>query len=678
MKKIDLHIHTIPTISDSDFTFSLEEFKRYVNEASLDAVAITNHDLFDRNQFTLIQQSLDAVVFPGIEINVENGHVLIIGCSSKLEEFELKANVVAKRITKIGDQLSVEELKQIYGDLGSYLVIPHYDKAPPIRGQALEKLKPYICAGEVDSAKKFVRAIKDNSKPTPVLFSDSRIRAGFTRLPTRQTYVDCGTLTLKALKASLTDKSKVALSAEDGNKLWQVFGGITGEGLKLSTGLNVLIGERSSGKTHTLNEIHNETDNVKYIKQFSLVQQSEADYERAFNSEVERRRSVFVDDYLSGLKRVLDNVMNVDLSVREKEVENFIDTLLKAAEEIDRQDAFSKAALFDEEPFSIGNTKTLNSLIESVRQIIENIEYRSIIEKHIDLTALKSLARELIELLWSKALEFQKKQLVNSLIIEIKQGLSVRTSATQVKEVDLYEYGMDIKRIERFSEIVNALKKEAVIFEETLQGFRIEAKRGEYAGAGEIKNASGVKTAFSDAFLVYDNPYQYLRKLLSNDSLARADLYKLFVKISYKILNQDGFEVSGGERSEFRLLQEISDAQNYDILLIDEPESSFDNLFLKSDVNQILKAISDTMPVVVVTHNNTVGASVGADYLLYTKKEIEQERVVYRIYSGFPTDRQLRSVDGKAINTHEILLNSLEAGEAAYETRRQSYEAVKN
>jgi len=49
--------------------------------------------------------------------------------------------------------------------------------------------------------------------------------------------------------------------------------------------------------------------------------------------------------------------------------------------------------------------------------------------------------------------------------------------------------------------------------------------------------------------------------------------------------------VSGGERSEFRLLQEIKDAQNYDFLLIDEPESSFDNMFLKSDVNQIIREI---------------------------------------------------------------------------------------
>ncbi len=674
MKKIDLHIHTISTMSDAGFTFSIETFKRYVEESSLDAVAVTNHDIFDVDQFKEIQNALNTVVLPGIEINVAKGHVLIIGNASQLDSFEARAKAVSNKITKVGDFLTVEELFVIYGDLSQYLVIPHYDKSPPIRGEAFEKLRPYICAGEVDSAKKFVRAIKDETKLTPVLFSDSRMKDDLSRLPNRQTFIDCGDVTLGALKACLQDKAKVSLSESDGNNLWQVLEG----GQKISTGLNVLIGTRSSGKTHTLDEISANIEYTKYIKQFSLVQQSEAEYERDFTSEVERRRSVFVDDYLAGLKRVLDDVMNVDLDAREREFDKYVETLLKSAEETDRQDAFSKATLFDEVKFPVGNNKTLTSLIDSVKQVIENIEFRGIIEKHIELVALKRLIVELIKLLRDRALNNQKTKFVNDLVDEIKQGLRLRTSATQVSEFDIYEYCLDRKRVERFREIVNILKQEAPVYEESLQGFKIEARKAPYAGAGEIKSASGVRTAFSDAFAEYGDPYKYLRCLLSNESLARASLYKLFTKISYRILNEDGFEVSGGERSEFRLLQEISDAQNFDILLIDEPESSFDNLFLKSDVNQILKSISETMPVVVVTHNSTVGASVGADYLLYTQKEIEGGRVVYRVYSGYPTDKVFSSVDGKTIKSHEILMDSLEAGTTAYESRRKGYEAIKD
>lgn len=441
MKKIDLHIHTVSTISDAGFTFSLETFKRYVEEASLDAVAVTNHDVFDADQFREIQDALNTVVFPGIEINVAKGHVLIIGSSSQLDDFEAKANVVSKKIAKIGDFLSVEELIAIYGDLGQYLVIPHYDKSPPIRGEALEQLQPYICAGEVDSAKKFVRSIKDDTKPTPVLFSDSRMKDDLPRLPNRQTFIDCGEVTLGALKACLRDKAKVSLSESDGNNLWQVLE----RGQKISTGLNVLIGARSSGKTYTLNEISATVEHTKYIKQFSLVQQSEAEYERDFTSEVERRRSAFVDDYLVGLKRVLDDVMNVDLDARERELDQYVETLLKSAEETDRQDAFSKATLFDEVKFPVGNNKTLTSLIESVKQVIENVEFLGIIEKHVAPVALKRLIVELIALLRDRALNYQKTKFVNDLVDEIKQGLRLRTSATQVNDVDIYQYCLGLR-----------------------------------------------------------------------------------------------------------------------------------------------------------------------------------------------------------------------------------------
>lgn len=674
MKKIDLHIHTIPTASDSQFDFSIDAFKRYVAEANLDAVAVTNHDIFDGAQFREIKEALDITVFPGIEVNLEKGHVLIISDGSNLEDFEARTNLVSGKINKIGDSISVDELENIFGDLGNYLVIPHYDKSPSITGEALEKIKQYTTAGEVDSAKKFIRAIRDETKLTPVLFSDVRIKNDLTKLPTRQTFIDCGELTLEAIKSCLKDKEKVTLSENDGNKLWQIFD----NGQMLSTGLNILLGERSSGKTYTLDKINNTAENVKYIEQFSLVQKDEASYAREFKDDVERKRSCFIDEYLSGLKKVLDDVMHVDLGANDRQVEQYLATLLKSAEDADRRDAFSKTALFDEVDFPVGQASTLKDLIESVRQVIENIEYKSIIEKHLEVTSLKGLACELIELLWNKAIEDKKKMLVNGLVKDIKQRLKMRTSAVQVEDVDLYKVSMDRKRVARFVEIVEFLKGEAVVSEECIQGFRVEARKEPFSGAGEIKDASGVKTAFSDAYKVYGAPYKYLCALLSNESLTRSELYKLFVKISYRILNSDGFEVSGGERSEFRLLQEITDAQKYDVLLIDEPESSFDNLFLKSDVNQILKEISKTMPVVVVTHNSTVGASVGADYLLYARKELEAGKPVYRLYSGYPTDKKLFSIDGQTISSHGIVMDSLEAGTDAYDGRRQRYEAIKH
>jgi predicted metal-dependent phosphoesterase TrpH len=54
LKKIDLHLHTIPTVSDAHFIFSLDKLREYVNSAELNAIAITNHDIFDLVQFNEI------------------------------------------------------------------------------------------------------------------------------------------------------------------------------------------------------------------------------------------------------------------------------------------------------------------------------------------------------------------------------------------------------------------------------------------------------------------------------------------------------------------------------------------------------------------------------------------------------------------------------------------------
>ncbi|AQQ69930.1 phosphate transporter ATP-binding protein [Limihaloglobus sulfuriphilus] len=674
MKKIDLHIHTISTDWDSDFNFDIANLEKYISKAKLDAIAITNHNMFDGEQFNMISKALGVVVFPGIEISLDCGHILIISDSTDLEDFEGKAKLVAQKITQIENRITVDELETIFNDLNDYLVIPHYQKGPAIQGEALKWIASYVSVGEVDSPKKFIRAIKDKTMLTPVLFSDERISDELDSLPTRQTFIDCGELTLNAIKTCLKDKGKVALSETKGNNLFQVFD----DGQMLSTGLNVLLGERSSGKTWTLNKINKLNNNVKYIEQFSLVQKDDAKDKRDFKKHLQNNQSQILEDYLSEFKVVLNDVMSVDLQANERSIEKYVDTLLRAAEDADRRDVYSKTALFDESLFSISEDKTLRDLIESVQQVIENVEFRGIIEKHIDLNSMKRLICELIELLRSKKLETKKKELVNSLIRDIKESLQLRSASEPIEDIDLYRVSIEKRKVDRFSEIVKFLQKEATIWKESIQAFSVVVEKGAFAGAGEIKEANSGKGAFREQFKQYGKPYLYLQTLLADENLMRSELYKLFAKISYRILNRDGVEVSGGERSEFRLLRKIKDSQNHDFLLIDEPESSFDNLFLNSDVNNIIKDISKSMPVVVVTHNNTVGASVGADYLLYAKKEIKEGGPVYKLYSGHPTDQELKSLDGTTINNHEVMLDSLEAGHDAYIKRRQGYEAIKN
>lgn len=674
MKKIDFHIHTVATTSDHHFDFSMEKMKQYVEVAGLDAIAITNHNMFDVEQFKEIEKTLKIPVFPGIEVNLEYSHVLIITESSKCDILEIAAEKLEEKIVSNADYISVEELLEIFGNLNDYIVIPHYDKTPSIKPDTLSKLSNYIAAGEVNSAKKFIRCVKDKSLLVPVLFSDVRIGDQLDKMPTRKTFIDCGELTLSSIRMCLKNRDKVFLSERDGNFIFQVLD----NGLKISSGLNILLGDRSSGKTYTLNRISEEQSNVKYIKQFSLVQKDEVLYEKDFNSDIENRRSRFTDDYLKEFKSVINEIVDIDIELNERWVNKYVETLLRSAEEADRRDAYSKSLLFHETTFKVDDDESLISLINAVRHLIENIDYREIIYRHLDLKALRALGCELIEKLWTMSLEKEKMMLVNSLVTNIKGSLGVRSSAVQVEDVDLYKVAIEAKKVERFESIVSVLRSGKVIFEEEIQGFKVVSKRRSYEGAGELKAMSSKKVSFRSAMDVYDNPYFFMKELKKIDGIPETEFYKYFVKITYEILNKDGFSVSGGERSEFRLIREISDAQNYDILLIDEPESSFDNMFLKEGVNTLIKEISKTMPVVVVTHNSTVGASSGADYILFARKELTGSDINYRIYCGYPTDKNLTCEDGTSIPSHLIMMNSLEAGKGAYDLRRSCYEVIEN
>ena len=391
-----------------------------------------------------------------------------------------------------------------------------------------------------------------------------------------------------------------------------------------------------------------------------------------------RKKSNFADKHLSSFKSIIDDVVNIDLIANSRKVEEYLETLLKLADEANKRDAFSKATLFNETLFEKSDGKGLNELINAVRLLIENIEFEEIISKHIANEALKSLACELIELLWTKTLLKNKKSVVNDIVQDIKSKLKLRSAATQIKDIDLYSILIDHKKILKFNLIAKELQSERNIYEENVQGFKVICKQRAFSGAGEVKTISGKKVAFSDVFNDYDSPYKYLVGLKNIEALTPSEFYKYFACIEYQILNKDGFKVSGGERSEFRLLQEIKDAQNYDYLLIDEPESSFDNIFLKGEVNEILKEISRTMPVVVVTHNSTVGASINADYIVYTSKEVEGQEIVYRRYSGHPSVKELQSLDGKKIDNFRATIDSLEAGEEAYFERKSGYESIKN
>ena len=166
-KAIDFHIHTLRTLSDNkELDFSKERLKNYVSKLELKAIAITNHNLFDKDQFEEITDYLsteNVVIFPGIEVDLENAHILVISPADSIDSFSEACNKISAKVTSQGFSLNIEEFNEIFCDiLDDCLLIPHYKKAPAMSSSIISRINTTIIVGETQNPKKFELMKKDN------------------------------------------------------------------------------------------------------------------------------------------------------------------------------------------------------------------------------------------------------------------------------------------------------------------------------------------------------------------------------------------------------------------------------------------------------------------------------------------------------------------------------------
>lgn len=679
MKRCDLHIHTVPSVSDRIFEYDKDVLLDYVTTTGLDVIAVTNHNLFEYSQFYEIKNALpNTVVLPGIEVDLEKGHILVIANNDDgtLFDFNAKCEEVKNKIQSKDDFISYESFIRIFDDVSHYLLIPHYEKDPKLNKDIIVKLGKNIIAGEVSSVKKFIYLENEETEPTPVYFSDFRAEKGVTpdRFPVSHTFIDVDQVNVNTLKLCLMDKTKVSLTAEKGVKLFQIFP----NGQMLSTGLNIMFGKRSTGKTYTLDAIASRFEGrAKYIKQFELLNTSKNDSDQ-FENDMKIRQENSAEDYLREFSAIVTDMLKTcSVDEDEMKLQKYIKAVMLSAQQSDINDIYSRSKLFNESDFKVKNNEEIKKLINATLELLESQLYKSLINKYLQEHSLKELLKELIEHYrkdYTKNLYFKE---VNNMISVVKAALQLKSAAPRIPDVDLYQYLINKRKREVFSKIALAIKDKKTISTEKAGNFTISVSVRPFINASDLKSVISRQISLSNAFLRYGNPIQYLEELkMAGVEINR--IYKLFAAIDYRILNSSGLPVSGGERSEFNFLQKIKDAILCDILIIDEPESSFDNIFLKNEVNRFIKEMAENMPVIISTHNNTIGGSIKPDYILYTEKKIEANEPHFNIYSGYPSAKNLTDVDGNTIENYEITLNSLEAGEQAYSERRDIYETLKN
>ena len=173
--------------------------------------------------------------------------------------------------------------------------------------------------------------------------------------------------------------------------------------------------------------------------------------------------SSVTESFLSQLKKVVDDIASIDLEHDEQDVDTYLKTLLQAASEAERQDVFAKCRLFHEPLYGEKDLNSLASLIEAADLLIENAEYRGIIDRFVSIDSLLRLAISLREQYIKEHEDNLKSRFVNDIVQSIQRELQVHSSNTHIPEVDFYHILMNKEKVKKFDAIAKAVKKEHVI-----------------------------------------------------------------------------------------------------------------------------------------------------------------------------------------------------------------------
>ena len=112
---IDLHCHTFP-LSDDSF-LSPDQLIERAKAVGLDGVCLTEHDVaWEPHKIRDLAKRHNFLVIPGIEVNTEEGHILVFGFSRYVDGMH-----------------RVAELAQLVAEAGGAMIAPHpYRQLTPL------------------------------------------------------------------------------------------------------------------------------------------------------------------------------------------------------------------------------------------------------------------------------------------------------------------------------------------------------------------------------------------------------------------------------------------------------------------------------------------------------------------------------------------------------------------
>ena len=97
---IDLHTHTL--VGSDDSYIDIDELVERAKKNGLDGVCITDHEWFwKQSTIERLSRELDFLILPGVEMNTEDGHLLVFGLDRYVFGMH-RTDFLKKELDKVG------------------------------------------------------------------------------------------------------------------------------------------------------------------------------------------------------------------------------------------------------------------------------------------------------------------------------------------------------------------------------------------------------------------------------------------------------------------------------------------------------------------------------------------------------------------------------------------------
>lgn len=522
VKKIDFHIHTVSSNKDYEFTYSSNWIQNYVKQANLDAIAITNHDLFDVDNFNKVKQDLpNTTVFPGIELSLEDDHVNIIFSEKNIEHLKNFSEWLHNQ--NENKKLLTEDYCKNMKCWKDAIYIFEMGKSNSLSVPKIIENSSATVVGGVSNQLKFQALYNQDNLITPVLFSDAHAakndlekeRNDIDLLKMKNTYLQIDNCTFTEIKNCMANKKGINTNKDNLSNIIEI------QEHNVSTGMNLIVGKRGTGKSKFLKRIKKQYDPEDYyaIDQFETAQADKY---------IEKQRKVQGNSSFNRWKRqyeiqfnAIEEYLNRDEYEFEGKVEQYLDSVKKFATDNAKSRSKSKFRLNKEINFEMIPIQNLESHITKIEQLLKSNDLWTLLKNSNEKRKVFiETYNELRNMFINKKLKNQIKSEVNKILESVKKTVQLNTGITPIKNCD---FSPIIQKAHIEKEIINFMQNiitEQELMREQIYDYQIVVKISPFQNASQFKTDISTSDAVKDDIIIPYQKKEYIKflKNLKNKS----------------------------------------------------------------------------------------------------------------------------------------------------------------